>query len=166
VPRKVNPDYKSNKKKGVPPKKIDWDQVGKYLECQCPGTEIAAILNIGYNTLLDRCKQDLGMNFSDYADTKKSIGKALLRKAQQELALEKDRGMLIHLGQYVLDQTPNSKIQVDAAVIVQRVSYEPQPTTSQLADDPLAGTGAEAISATSMAVHGPGGQAGGDSVAS
>lgn len=104
MPRKVPANYIPRKTRGVPPKKIDWDRVDKLLECQCPGTEIAAAIKVGYNTLLDRCKEEKGVNFSEYSQSIKSIGKSLLREAQMQLALEKDRGMLIHLGEHVLEQ--------------------------------------------------------------
>ena len=107
------PRKKSDVKKptGCPPKVIDWEKVDQMLIYQCPGTEIAATLKVGDNTLYERCKREKGMTFSEYSQTVKGIGKSMLRQAQMELALEKDRGMLIHLGEHLLDQVKQEKIE-------------------------------------------------------
>lgn len=101
-PRK-NPVPKKNKG-GCPLKKIDWAKVDAWLEAGCTGTEIAACLGIHYETLYRRCEKELEIGFSEYASQRRSIGDAHLRTLQQELANDKDRGMLIWLGKQRLKQ--------------------------------------------------------------
>lgn len=87
-----------------PKLEIKWDEVDKLLQAQCPGSEIAAFIGVCDDTLYERCKRERGMTFSEYSQSKKGVGKAMLRHAQMELALKQDRGMLIHLGEHILEQ--------------------------------------------------------------
>jgi hypothetical protein len=93
-----------------PEKVIDWDVVDSYLEAQVSGVKIAAKLRICHDTLYRRCEDEKGVTFSVYSQSRKDSGQADLMKAQMELALEKDRGMLIHLGEHVLDQGKQKEV--------------------------------------------------------
>ncbi len=84
--------------------KIDWQAVGEMLQAHCDGAGIAETMGIHSDTLYRRCKEDLGVSFSEFAAAKKSEGKNLLRMKQFEVAMSGDRTMLIFLGKVMLGQ--------------------------------------------------------------
>jgi IS30 family transposase len=96
------------KKNGRPLTKIDWEQVNKYLEAGCSGTEIAGFFGIHNTTLYERCQTDNSLSFSEYSLKYYSKGDALIRMAQFEKALGKklegDNTLLIWLGKNRLKQ--------------------------------------------------------------
>ena len=91
---------------------IDWSKVDRYLNSQCSGVGIASILGIHENTLYNRCKEDNGVAFMEYAALKKGEGKELLRYKQFEIAMKGDKVMLIWLGKQYLEQKENSDLSV------------------------------------------------------
>ena len=91
---------------------IDWSKVDRYLQAQCSGVGIASILGIHENTLYNRCKEDNGVAFMEYAALKKGEGKELLRYKQFEIAMKGDKVMLIWLGKQYLEQKENSDLSV------------------------------------------------------
>ena len=101
MPRKAKP---LGKKRGNPPKPIDWKEVDSLLECQCSGLQIAAALNICHDTLYDRCQSDKGVLWSEYIHSKKETGKSKLLKKQFEVAMSGNSSLLVHLGTHVLEQ--------------------------------------------------------------
>ena len=90
---------------GRPLKEINWDMVDKALHIQCTGEEIADMLFIDYDTLVNACKRDKKCNFSDYAKQKKSGGKASLRRMQWKNAEAGNATLQIWLGKQMLGQT-------------------------------------------------------------
>lgn len=93
---------------------IDWDQVAYWLEARCSGSQIADILGIHENTLYERCKTDLGLEFVAFKAKNRSKGEQNLRLAQYESAVkDKDRGMQIWLGKQWLGQTDKSQNTID-----------------------------------------------------
>ena len=93
---------------------IDWDQVAYWLEARCSGSQIADILGIHENTLYERCKMDLGLEFVAFKAKNRSKGEQNLRLAQYESAVkDKDRGMQIWLGKQWLGQTDKSQSTID-----------------------------------------------------
>lgn len=93
---------------------IDWNQVAYWLEARCSGSQIADILGIHENTLYERCKTDLGLDFVAFKAKNRSKGEQNLRLAQYESAVkDKDRGMQIWLGKQWLGQTDKSQNIID-----------------------------------------------------
>lgn len=93
---------------------IDWNQVAYWLEARCSGSQIADILGIHENTLYERCKTDLGLEFVAFKAKNRSKGEQNLRLAQYESAVkDKDRGMQIWLGKQWLGQTDKSQNTID-----------------------------------------------------
>ena len=93
---------------------INWDQVGYWLEARCSGSQIADIIGIHENTLYERCKTDLGLDFVAFKAKNRSKGEQNLRLAQYESAVkDKDRGMQIWLGKQWLGQTDKSQNTID-----------------------------------------------------
>ena len=88
---------------------IDWVDVEELAKAGCLGTEIAASYGIDPDTLYRRCETDLNMGFSKFLHQKRASGDRLLRKAQYELALEKDKAMLIWLGKQRLGQSEKNE---------------------------------------------------------
>jgi len=99
-PRK-NPVKKST---GCRKKIIDWEYVKQMCEIGCSGMEIAACLGIHFETLYDRCEKEFEIGWSHFSQIYRQRGDVHLRKLQQQLADEKDRGMLIWLGKNRLKQ--------------------------------------------------------------
>jgi len=102
------------KKAGAKRKKIDWDLVDKYLEAGCTGTEIAARLGIGPDTLYDRCLEVKKTNFSLYLQEKRASGDVLLKVAQMKVATKGNTSMLIWLGKNRLGQSDTDKNMAEA----------------------------------------------------
>lgn len=95
---------------GRPKAIIDWKKVEKYLQAQCDATGIAGLLGISVDTLYNRCKTDLNMDFSAYSAQKKSEGKELLRAKQYQSAMEGDKTLQIWLGKQYLSQKDKSEV--------------------------------------------------------
>lgn len=97
--------------RGLPPngpvKNIDWDLVDDLLVKGCTGTQIASRMGIHPDTLYDRCYNEKGTRFSEYAQQKREKGDTLLLEAQFNMAVKKDRTMLIWLGKQRLGQKEN-----------------------------------------------------------
>ena len=94
-----------------PKKPIDFNLVDKLLMIQCTGEEIAACLNIDYDTLEARVKQLFKMSFSDYSVLKRAGGKASLRRMQWKKAESGDSTMLIFLGKNYLNQSDKNIVE-------------------------------------------------------
>ena len=109
---------------------IDWDVVGEYLMAGCSGVEVAAQLGIHENTLYQRCKSDLGVDFVAFKQEKQASGESLLRKVQFDAAIkDKDRAMLIWLGKQRLGQKEKGEqdIKVDGGI---NIVFKPANETS------------------------------------
>ena len=119
-----------------PKLEINWDVVDGLLQAQCPGSEIAAFIKVGDDTLYERCKREKGMTFSEYSQSKKGVGKAMLRQAQMDLAMNRDRGMLVHLGEHVLGQIKQEKVEhsgdLNLTVKQFKISKPDEPSTDKL----------------------------------
>jgi hypothetical protein len=89
---------------------IDWDTVGEFLRAQCSGVEIAEMIGIHENTLYNRCKEDLGLEFVAFSQQKKSDGKVSLKKKQYDIAMQGDKTMLVWLGKQLLGQKDKNEI--------------------------------------------------------
>lgn len=92
-----------------PSKEIDWNKVDRYLQAQCDGTGIAALLGIHPDTLYLRCQAEKKMGFSEYSALKRGEGKELLRAKQFAVAMEGDKTMLVWLGKQYLNQKDKSE---------------------------------------------------------
>ena len=92
-------------KRGAKLKVIDWDTVDKMCAIHCTGEEIAAILDVDYDTLHAACKREKKKQFSDYIKQKSSNGKMSLRRRQYSAAMDGNATMLVWLGKNWLGQT-------------------------------------------------------------
>ena len=88
-----------------PPIPIDWEVVDGMCEIQCTGEEIAGVLSIHYDTLVNACKREHNCTFSEYIGQKKSTGKMSLRRKQYSTAMDGNPTMLVWLGKNWLGQT-------------------------------------------------------------
>lgn len=104
MPEKKRKPYVKEATAGRPKAKIDWDEVGKYLEAGSPGTAIASMYGISATTLYERCIRDNNVNFHDYSQEKRCKGDERLRAKQYHEAMKGDRGMMIWLGKQRLAQ--------------------------------------------------------------
>ncbi len=91
---------------GRPRVDIDWHLVVNLLKIQCIGEEIAASMNISYDSLERRCKEDHGQSFAEWSSEKREGGKPSLRRAQWKKAVDDmNPTMLIWLGKQMLGQS-------------------------------------------------------------
>lgn len=97
------------KSAGRPPTHIEWGVVDGLLEAGCFGTQIAARIGVPVRVLYDRCVAEKKMYFTDYQQMKREKGNTYIYEAQFQMALEKDRGMLIWLGKQRLGQRDEPK---------------------------------------------------------
>lgn len=51
-------------------KEVDWDNVDDLLKIGCIGEEIAAVLNLDYDTISRHCEKENGISFADYVEKK------------------------------------------------------------------------------------------------
>jgi hypothetical protein len=93
----------TTKKTGRPRKEVNFNLVDQLWKIQCTGEEIASVLDMDYDTLNARVKENFGIPFSDYFKRKSGAGKASLRRTQFELA-KKSAAMCIWLGKQYLNQ--------------------------------------------------------------
>lgn len=104
----------------MPPKKkkIDYKMLNKYCEIQCTGEECAGLLDIDYDTLNNRLKEDGKGGFSEYFKRKSAKGKASLRRKQYQIASGGNPTMLIWLGKQWLGQNDLRRPDEDAGQAV------------------------------------------------
>lgn len=93
-----------------PRKKIDFIKLDELISIFCTGEECASILDIDYDTLNTRLKEEKGMSFSEYFKHKSADGKASLRRTQFVMA-QKNPRMAEWLGKQHLGQTDKQQIQ-------------------------------------------------------
>ena len=104
-------------KGGRPKKQIDYELVDKLCEIQCTGEEIAAVLDIDYDTLNAGIKRDKGVGFSEYFAQKRSLGKKSLRRRQWQSAVEEGNvTMMIWLGKQYLGQSDKQDVEHSGGV--------------------------------------------------
>ena len=98
---------------------VDWDKVSKYLQAGCSGVECASIIGIHENTLYERCKKDLKLDFVAFKAKNRATGEGGLRAKQYQLAMSGDRVLLIWLGKQRLGQADKQEIKhftIDKAI--------------------------------------------------
>ena len=92
-------------KPGFPARPIDWEKIGKLASIFCTITEICAIEGISDETLAKRCVKEHGIKLGEWIDQHRGKGRASIRRAQFQLAVEgKNTQMLIWLGKQLLGQ--------------------------------------------------------------
>lgn len=95
---------------------IDWKTVISLCKIQCTGEEIAAVLDISYDTLEKAIRREQKLCFTDFYKRHSAHGKASLRRAQYQLAVEKHNPtMLIWLGKQQLGQKEPDREGADVA---------------------------------------------------
>lgn len=116
-------------KGGRPPIDIDFNVVDKLCELHCTGAEIAGFLEIHYETLNNKIKDQLkpdGTHYSgfpEYFAVKCSRGKVTLRRMQWSSANKGNVAMQIFLGKNLLNQTEKQTIDMTTETVIQ-VSLE------------------------------------------
>ncbi len=108
-------------KTGRPLTQIDWRIVEECCGMFCTGEEIARILGISYDTLGRAIRREHGMRFAEYFRQKSARGKAALRRAQFELAMDGNSTMLIWLGKQWLGQRETRYLDNSGSLIVDRI---------------------------------------------
>lgn len=107
---------------------IDWKIVDEFLACGSPGTEIASYFSMHPNTFYRKVEETFNVSFSEYCQQKKSIGDALIRKAQYEKALgltkDGDNTLLIWLGKQRLGQSEKNEEKLDVGEQVRQALCE------------------------------------------
>ena len=102
---------------------VDFETVTKLCEMHCTGVEIAGFLEISYDTLDRRVKEQqkpdgtFYSGFAEYYAVKCARGRISLRKLQWDSAKKGNVAMQIFLGKNMLDQT--EKQQVDLAGVTE-----------------------------------------------
>lgn len=110
-------------KGGRPKKEIDFDMVDNLLGIMCTGEEVADILDVDYDTLNARIKEQFKVSFSDYIRKKQSKGKASLRRRQYLTAVEEGNPtMLIWLGkQYLGQKDKPESVALDSEPLIEAI---------------------------------------------
>ena len=107
------------KNKGGRPKyEIDYETLDDLCKIMCTGEEISSILNIDYDTLNRRLKEEKHGGFTDYYKKMSAEGKKSLRRVQYDQAIDGNTTMMVWLGKQYLDQTDKQNIDLNANVQV------------------------------------------------
>ena len=109
--RQLNP-----KVTGRPRKEIDMKIVDSLCKIQCTGEEVAAVLDVDYDTLNARVMENSGKSFSDYRKEKTGDGRVSLRRAQFKAAMEGNVTMQIWLGKQMLGQRDKADVEHSGTV--------------------------------------------------
>ena len=100
--------------------KIDVKQFEQLCKMQCTEKEICAWFDVCEDTLVEWCKNEYGMNFSDVYEQKKEGGKIALRRYQLQQA-EKNPTMAIWLGKQYLKQRDNIEVESKQLIKVEEL---------------------------------------------
>lgn len=111
-------------KGGRPEKHIDYKQLDKFCAIHCTGEECAALLDMDYDTLNRKLKEEGHGGFTDYFTQKSANGKASLRRRQFQAANEGNPTMLIWLGKQWLGQSDKQEIAVEKTEVVTKIQIE------------------------------------------
>ncbi len=104
---------------GRPKKEIDFEAVNRMAFIHCTGEEIAAVLDIDYDTLNARIKEEYKLSFSDYIKIKAGPGRVSLRRRQWKAAIDDgNTTMLIWLGKQYLGQTDKNDLDMTSTTRV------------------------------------------------
>lgn len=109
---------KAKNKGGRPKYEIDYETLDDLCKIMCTGEEIASILNIDYDTLNKRLKEEKHGGFSDYYKKMSAKGKKSLRRVQYEQALDGNTTMMVWLGKQYLDQKDKQEVDLNAHIQV------------------------------------------------
>ena len=110
---KIDEEYK---KVGRPKSVFNWRELDYLCSIGCNLDEIAGFFQITKDALKRRVKDEFGISFNEYYETKSQGIKVALRRAQIAQALSGDTAMLKFLGKNVLGQ--KEKIDFDGEVKV------------------------------------------------
>lgn len=89
---------------------IDWNKVDNALMAGASGQEIAALLGIHYNTLVNKVRDEKNCDFCEYKAQKRAKGDSILRAKQFDSALNGSIPMQIWLGKNRLGQTDKKEV--------------------------------------------------------
>jgi len=111
-PTKAGAKKTKKRSSGRPKAEIDWGLVPELGEIGCTEEEVASVLRISRDTLLERCKSDHGKTFKDYYWPMLNEGNVSLRRHQWRVAKEGNPALLIWLGKNKLGQSDKIKNEV------------------------------------------------------
>ncbi len=112
------------KNKGGRPKyEIDYKTLLGLCKLQCTGEECAAVLEVDYDTLNNRLKEDGEGGFSDFFKKHSAGGRASLRRRQFKAADDGNVTMLIWLGKQYLGQTDRMEQKQDEDALPIEVNF-------------------------------------------
>lgn len=130
MPRAKKPSPRARHR---PQKKIDWEEVDKFLLAQVPGTWIADSIGVHYNTLYQRCEIEKGCSFSEYSQSKMSHGKAVGMMKQFQGMLKGNTQLTLHFAAHHLGQSTKSEIKQE--IKQELTTIEILPTLLELPDN-------------------------------
>ena len=90
------------RKVGRPQKELDLGQIKQLAAIQCTEEEIAAVMEVGLNTIRRRKASDPA--FAEAMEAGKAHGRVSIRRQQYKVAMNGNVAMLIWLGKQVLGQ--------------------------------------------------------------
>ena len=96
--------------------KLELEKIDKLCLIQCTGEEIAGILDMDYDTLNRKLKQETGLKFTEYFKKKSAGGKASLRRRQFSMS-ETSPAMSIWLGKQYLGQHDRQEIEHSGQIV-------------------------------------------------
>lgn len=88
----------------------DWKMVEQMCGLHCTGQEIAGFMDVSYETLVTRIREEYSLNFPEYFRMHVAKGLVSLRRKQRDVAMDGNVQMLIHLGKNYLGQTDKQQV--------------------------------------------------------
>jgi hypothetical protein len=109
----------------------EWKFIEALCKIQCTGEEIAFALGISYDTLQRRVVETHGISFAEYYKRESAGGRASLRRAQWNKAMEGNPTMLIWLGKQYLGQKDQQEVHTSEPIRLLYSIDEPQKLTDK-----------------------------------
>jgi len=108
-------------KGGRPRLEIDLDLASRLASIMCTGEEIADVLQVSYNTVERRVKEETGLGFGDWLKRHQAVGKSSLRRMQWKTAESGNVTMQIWLGKQYLGQSDKVETKSDSEPLIEAI---------------------------------------------
>lgn len=106
---------KGKRTAGRPRIEVDWETVDQAAALHCTAAEIALLCKCCDETLDNRCKEQHGINISEYIKQKSGVGKTSLRRRMWKTAEGGNVTMQIWLAKNWLGMTDRSRTELTGA---------------------------------------------------
>jgi len=109
---------KNPKGAGAPRIQIDIEELDKLCQLQCTLVEIAGWFKYSVSAIEDFIQREFNVNFNEYYEQKKGLGKIALRRAQMQNAINGNATLQIWLGKNMLGQVDSHTVNANISGVL------------------------------------------------